>query len=128
MGRTYLLLTATIQPPPGVPALARTDPTLRLGDYLRALRFYAALVGPVFDKVVFAENSGYDLGVLQRAVHESGSSEFVEFVSCYGLDYPTQYGRGYGEMKLVDFAMANSLTLSRLRPADTVWKCTGRYI
>jgi hypothetical protein len=125
---SYLLLSATIQPPLGVPALARTDPSLRLADYVRAIRFYAALAGPVFDKVVFAENSGYNLEPLRRAADESGNGKRVELLSFSGLDHPPQYGRGYGEMKLVDFAMEHAHSFSALRAGDVIWKCTGRYI
>jgi hypothetical protein len=128
MGRSYLLLTATVQPPPGVPALARTDPIQRMRDYVQAVAFYAALAGPVFDKIIFAENSGYDLEPLHEAVHACGKSGAFEFLSFFGLDHPPEHGRGYGEMKLVDFAMEKSRSLSTLCDGDVVWKCTGRYM
>ena len=124
----YLLLTATVTPPPNVPELARTDPAERMGDYVRAMEFYCGLIGPVFDKIVFAENSASDLQPLRRAVEATGKSHLEEFVSCYGLDYPAEYGRGYGEMKLLDFAMANADTLLKAAPSDVIWKCTGRYV
>jgi hypothetical protein len=92
----YLLLTATVTPPPNVPELARTDPAERMGDYVQAMGFYTGLIGPVFDKIVFAENSASDLEPVRDAVEASGVSDRVEFVSCHGLDYPAEYGRGYG--------------------------------
>jgi hypothetical protein len=50
----------------------------------------------------------------------------VEFVSFPGLDHPPQYGRAYGEFKLIDHVMAHS-RLIREAPTAKVWKITGRY-
>jgi hypothetical protein len=126
MSSNVLLLTATIQPPAGMPALARTDPALRLNDYLRTLSFYVGLLGRCFDAIVFAENSASDLSPLRERVRASGAEDRVEFVSFHGLDFPPSYGRGYGEFKLVDHAMAHSAFLGG--DDRVVWKCTGRYL
>src|SRR6202012_4918185 len=42
--------------------------------------------------------------------------------------YPPSCGRGYGETKLMDYAMSHSETLSQLQEDDRVWKMTGRYV
>lgn len=55
-------------------------------------------------------------------------ADSVEFLSFYGLDYPLAYGRGYGEFKLIDHAIANSKLIGAGRFDDVVWKVTGRYI
>jgi hypothetical protein len=125
--RNVLLLSATVRPPSGVPALIRTDPTLRLADYSKALHFYCCLVGKCFDAIVFAENSGFDLSSLQDQAYRDGVGDQVEFLSFNGLDYPASFGRGFGEFRLVDYAMTHSRVL-RDTENSYVWKCTGRYI
>ena len=122
--RQVLLLTATISPPAGMPSLARTDPVQRLQDYTQALHFYLSIAGPVFDGIVFAENSESDLTSLRRLASALGRHQ-IEFVSSRGLDYPLSHGRGYGEFKLVDHAMREA---QLLQGSVIVWKCTGRYI
>lgn len=122
--RNILLLTATITPPEGVPVLTRTDPAQRLKDYAEALRFYLRLVEPTFSSIVFAENSASDISSLRQMVADAGALGRVEFLSFWGLDHPVSYGRGYGEFKLVDYAMQHA---AFLRDDVVVWKCTGRY-
>lgn len=123
--KNVLLLTATVTPPPGVPLLSRVDPAQRLHDYADALRFYLPLIGGTFDSIVFAENSESDISLLKQIVAQAGASDRVEFLSFNGLDHPPSYGRGYGEFKLVDHAMANAVSL---QGEACVWKCTGRYV
>src|SRR3954471_4308953 len=78
-----LILTATITPPPGVPILARTDPQLRLQDYIDALKFYLAVPNHVLDRIIFAENSGSDLSKLRALAEESDKRvEFGSSGSC----------------------------------------------
>ena len=120
-----LLLTATIKPPPGVPALKRTDPAQRMDDYVRAFRYYLGTLGTTFDRIVFVDNSASDLGPLEALIAGSSMSGRVELLSYFGLDYPSPFGRGYGEFKLVDYAMDNA---KFLQGDVVVWKCTGRYI
>lgn len=123
--RNVLLLTATVTPPSGVPALQRTDPAQRLRDYEDAFAFYLPMVGTTFESIVFAENSASDISSLRQMVARSGGdTSRVDFLSFYGLDHPAAYGRGYGEFKLVDHAMNNA---PLLRDDAFVWKCTGRY-
>jgi hypothetical protein len=125
MPRNVLLMTATITPLPGIPALVRTDPKLRLHDYQASLAFYVDLLGSCFDAIVFAENSNSNIAPLVAACPTGRHSDKMEFISFYGLDYPPAYGRGYGDFQLVDYAMENS---KLLLPQDVIWKVTGRYI
>ncbi|APW59052.1 hypothetical protein [Paludisphaera borealis] len=127
MPRNVLLLSATIIPLTGIKSMTRTDPAMRLKDYERALRFYMGLLARSFDSIVFCENSGADLRPLENVAEEAGAGGRVEFVSFQGLDFPPNYGRGFGEFKLVDHAMKHARFL---QPTDdlVVWKCTGRYI
>jgi hypothetical protein len=121
-------MTATITPPANARERVRDDPLLRLRDYEAALRFYVTLLGPGLDRIVFAENSSSDLSSLARICEEAGKRDAVEFISFYGLDYPPEYGRGYGEFRLLDYAMDHSTALGAFGPRDVIWKVTGRYI
>jgi hypothetical protein len=123
-GRHVLLLTATISPKQNQPNLALFNPLDRLADYSEALGFYSSLLAQrVVHKIVFVENSGYDLQPL-KALYPSID---IEWVSFYDLDYSGNYHRGYGEFRLIDNGMEQSIVLSTLSPADHVWKITGRY-
>ncbi|HEX5245081.1 MAG TPA: hypothetical protein VFW23_17615, partial [Tepidisphaeraceae bacterium] len=106
--RRILLMTATIRPPAGARALKVRDPAVRLAEYDSALSFYCGLLGRGIDQIVFAENSEAELEPLRNRVAELGHFAGVEFLSFNGLDYPPQFGRGYGEFKLIDYAMAHS--------------------
>ena len=128
MSDNLLLLTATITPPKGVPSLARLDPDQRRVDYLRAFRFYLDMLGRPLDRIVFVENSASDLADFARVAHEVGAQDRVEFVSFYGLDYPSGYGRAYGEFMLFDHAADHSETLRGAGDDAIVWKMTGRYL
>lgn len=126
MSQNLLLLTATITPPAGVPNLSRTDPVQRMKDYADGLRWYLEGAGEAFDRIVFAENSLSDVSEL-RAIAEALSPGKVEFVSFQGLDHPPAYDRAYGEFKLLDWAMSNSVAIREAPDDAVVWKVTGRY-
>lgn len=120
-----LLITATLNPPANMPSLVRKDPSVRLHDYVSALRFYLSLLGVVIDRIIFAENSNANVDELEAVVcgHESN----VEFLSFDGMDHPASYGRGYAEFKLLDHAMTNSRTVLEASSEAKFWKVTGRY-
>lgn len=124
-----LLITATVTPPPAAIKLGRIDPKARLADYEDALGFYLErLADKVFDAIVFVENSATDVESLKALAGRSGHGDRVEFISFYGLDYPSEYGRAYGEMRLIDHAMAVSTKIRAAAPGEMIWKVTGRYV
>lgn len=123
--KNILLLTSTIKPKTDQPELAIADPEERLKDYWNALEFYAAqLDAGVIDRIVYIDNSGYNLNCLS----EQFTSDRIEWISFYDLDYPRDYHRGYGEFRLVDTAFSRSKTLAEIGESDILWKVTGRYI
>jgi len=126
--QNILLLTATITPRAGVPNLKRTNPAERLQDYAKALSFYLGTLKQSTDGIIFAENSNSDLSSLRALVNELGMSDRVEFIQFDGLDYPNHYDRGYGEFKLLDYAMAHTQLSHLTNQKIIVWKITGRYI
>jgi len=123
--KNILLLTSTIKPNPHQPQLKLVNPKERLEDYRMALVFYTqALTAGIIDGIVFVDNSGFDL----KSLSDDFPSENIEWLSFFGINYPSSYHRGYGEFKLIDYAFSNSSTLQALNEGDTVWKVTGRYI
>lgn len=126
MNQRILLMTSTIQPRAGEPLLARTDPKDRLNDYKKALSFYLTFLGKGIDKIVYVDNSAYDLMPLKELVPDHENR--VEFISYFGLDYDLSFGRGYGEFKLLDYAHKNSKTLLAGDKKDLILKITGRYL
>ena len=126
--RNILLLTATVRPPEGARNLARIDPQLRLADYLAGFEFYLdSLRAGAADAMVFYENSGFDITCFGAMARKHGLQERVECMSRFGLDYPPQYGRGYGEFRLIDRAMKASALIAEAGERAAIWKITGRY-
>ena len=128
MASHVLLLTATVTPPAGVPALARVDVADRRADYRRAFSGYLDLLTNGVDRIVFAENSESDISDLADLASEKGAGDRVEFLSFNGLDYPPRHGRAHGEFRLIDHVVAHSATIRDGDPDQTVWKMTGRYL
>lgn len=123
--KNILLLTSTIQPKPDQPHLKLADPAERLRDYLAALEFQNHLLQRgVVDRIVYVDNSGYDLTPLRTRF----PSPNIEWISFYGLDYDASYHRGYGEFSLIDHGFAHAATLRDMENSDRVWKLTGRYV
>ena len=124
-----LLMTATVTPPPTATNLARTNPVQRLGDYATALKFYVRqLEGGVFDGIVFVDNSASEISPLRALAAASPFASAIELISYPGLDYPPEHGRAYGEMRLIEHAMAESHLIAAAAPDCFVWKATGRYV
>ena len=123
-----LIMTATITPKADVRSLGRKDPALRRKDYEDALWFYGRLVGQCIDRIVFVENSESDLSSLKAIAQQLNIVDDIEFISFPGLDYPQMYGRGYGELSLLDYAMENSQFIRECDVDTPIWKVTGRYI
>ncbi len=121
-----LLMTATITPPKNCPDLARTDPEIRMNDYTNALKFYLDIPSQYCNKIIFAENSDTNLEPLYSSLECNHQEKQIEFISFHrGNSFPPKYGKGYGEMLLIDYAMDNSKMIS---DQDIVWKATGRLI
>ncbi len=114
-----LLLTATIQPGKTT-FVARNDPLVRMEDYRAALRSWLS-VG-VVKRIVFCENSGYDLAQL---VDDSKLFPecVVEFISLYGNECGETRGKGFAEIALIDHALRTSRFLMA---SEVIVKCTGR--
>ncbi len=122
MPRTQvLLLTATIDVN-GMPWVQRADPAVRLADYQWALGKW--LKDKSIFKIVFCENSGYNLNSLIGFCEQNNPlNKEVEFLSFNDNTYPRELGKGYGEIRILDYALQHS----RLIGNETLLvKITGR--
>src|SRR4051794_11775175 len=90
-----LIMTATVLVPPGAP-IVRTDPLIRLRDYQQAFAFYTSFIGRELDRIVFAENTGFDLKTLREIAEARNVTSRVDFVSFQGNKFPPTYGRAFG--------------------------------
>ena len=112
-----LLITATVTPPRDAIKLARSNPADRLGDYLTAFRFYMKKMDQgVFDSIVFTENSDSNITDLKAISLSAKRPMAIEFISFNGLDYPSHYGRAFGEMRLIDYACSVLRSSARRLP------------
>lgn len=118
VSRLVLLLTATIDPGQ-TPMVARRDSQTRLNDYCEALRIW---LGSGVRTIVFVENSGHDLSVLEKIAAEHPKVR-TEFISLATNAAAGRLGKGYGELTMIEAAFLLSPTL---RHAQHVAKCTGR--
>lgn len=118
-----LLLTACVNPG-NVPYVARRDPDKRLNDYINSLKYWLHL--PSIMNIVFCENSGFDLSDIQEAIRINNPyHKKVEALSFYGQPVHPEYGKGYGEMKIINYALEHS---NIIKESNIVLKVTGRLI
>jgi hypothetical protein len=100
-----------------------------MNDYVGAFKYYLQLLEDrVVSSIVFAENSNSDISKIRELAELSPMREQVELLSFDGLHYPTENGRGYGEMRLIDYAMQQSKIIAAAGNSTMVWKITGRYV
>lgn len=117
------LLTACIDPA-NVYSVARRDPQTRLNDYLQSFKYILHLPG--IANIVFCENSGADLSEIREVVRlHNPYHKNVEILSFYGQPDHPEYGKGYGEMRIIDYALNHS---KNIQESTMVMKITGRLI
>jgi hypothetical protein len=117
-----LVLHATVDVR-GVVFVKRVDPRERFEDYRQALGQWVKRDD--FDKLIFVENSGYDISELREIVDQSPlSKDSVEFLSFDGQDFSRELGKGYGETLNFQHVLDNSKILSE---DDRLVRSNGRY-
>ncbi|VXD12899.1 hypothetical protein [Planktothrix paucivesiculata] len=121
MNDIVLLLTATIDIK-GMPKAYPSDPQIRQEDYFQTLKYYINH-HPKIQKILFVENSGWSLEIVQKATSENPYNKEVEFISIDGNNFPRSYGKGYGEISLIDQGFKQS---KLIQEADYIAKITGR--
>lgn len=125
MNQYLLVMTACIDPSAGQYPLTRADPNVRLEDYKAALRYWLAFPDARIQKLLFIENSGYQLDTLKTiAAEENPRNKEVEFVSLNCNWYPPGGHYGYAELRMLDLGLRES----RLRASTThMVKISGRF-
>ena len=113
-----ILLTACINPA-GMSKTVLQDKDVRLAQYKRALDYYLKTAE---NKIVFVENTGYDISDEYQEYIRKGRLEVLAF---NGNSYDTRLGKGYGEALIIAYGLRNSKLLSS---ASDVVKITGRLI
>lgn len=114
-----LLLTATIDVA-DTPFVTRRDPASRAADYGRALSFYVQ--NPQVQHIVFCENSGADLGFLEKLTQRNG--KHVEFMSAPRDSMTSSRGKGFGELSILEHVIRHS---NAAHLGMRFLKVTGRY-
>jgi len=124
--KNYLLMTATVTPPTGEFTTSQADPSLRLNDYIETFEFYLSDKIPIIDGIIFVDNSNHPLTKLKKIKDDYQKAKQLEILSFYGLDYPIDYNKGYGELKLMEYAFEQSQLIKGMTDDDHLWKVTGR--
>lgn len=116
MARYTILLTACINPN-GMSFTFLQDVVEREKQYIKAINYY---LEHTKYNVVFCNNSGEDIS----GKIKSKTNRF-ECLAFYGNDYDRELGKGYGEMLILKYALANSQFIKK---TDYIIKITGRLI
>lgn len=127
MQRLPILMTASVSTR-GMKGACFTD-TEREEMYLGALTYYATQILPIHheQRIVFAENSGWDLQALAKKLAERVEGcdlSRIEFVSLAPERFDITRGKGYNEMLLINETVQRSETIAA---AGGFFKVTGRY-
>lgn len=118
MKESVILLTACINPN-GMAYTALQDKDVRLRQYKEALDWYLLHVQ---NKIVFVENTGYDISPMYEEAIAIGRLEVLTF---QGNDFDKSRGKGYGEALIIKHALDNS---KFLKENVIIIKVTGRLI
>jgi hypothetical protein len=108
-----ILLTGTIKPSI-VYSLKRTDPNQRERDYYTAISEWLQFKIPV----VFCENSNYYSVLIKNL-----ESPYFEFIQYSDSDDLSSRGKGFGEARIMEYAMKKSRIISE---HEYIIKVTGR--
>lgn len=116
-----VLMTATVNPR-GMVRTVVSDPDIRLREYHAVIRDATSQLPGL--PIVVCDNSGR--GVEQVAQGEAPVSwlDQVQFISFDDHEEAVRRGKGYGELGIIEYALANVPAVSA---ANLVVKVTGRY-
>jgi hypothetical protein len=114
-----ILLTATIDPKDMV-LLKRNDPLVRQNDHINALRKW---IETECSSIVFCENSGYKIDEITNIMKQCGTMK-TEVLQFNGQDFPKKFGKGYGGLLIIKYAIQHS---NLIKDSDYVIKVSGRY-
>jgi hypothetical protein len=111
-----IFLTGCINPN-GMAFTALQDPDIRREQYIATIKFYLQHTDK---RILFVENSNNDISAwFENEIHNHD----VEIITFDGNNYDKLLGKGYGEMLIIEYALAHSVFI---READFIFKITGR--
>lgn len=119
------IVTGTIKPGLDMKNLIISNEEERLQQYISALRHL--INSGAFRKIIFCENSNYNLEAFELLKKEAKNQETeLEVLSFQGdLKQASIHGKGYGEGEIMDYVFENSRLL---RNESYFIKLTGRLI
>jgi hypothetical protein len=116
-----IILTACIKPI-NMPFLERTSEIDRLDDYKKT--FVRWCQNKFADKIIFIENSGYDLSFFHET-SKNFPNKTIEIISSnLNNTFEKSLGKGYGEYLCLKEIFKNSKIVNN---TDYYFKITGRY-
>ena len=89
-----LILTCTIDPK-GMPNLVRNNVEDRLNDYKKSFNFWIS--NKLLKKIIFIENSGYDISYFQNLANNIKNKKIEIISSNLNNTYDKNLGKGYGQ-------------------------------
>lgn len=118
--KNFVLVMSAAVDPNGMTGLSSPESLKnREQQYIDTLKFYVQC--QAIEKILFVENSNWDLGRLKSAVNNSPK---VTWLSLDLNNYPREYGKGYGEMLLMDRA---AVFVRDEMKETLIYKVTGRF-
>ncbi len=117
------IITGTISPSKEVGQLVLKDTTERLKQYEECIKFF--IYSEAFDKIIFCDNSDYDMKKMEYLVEEAKSKGIeLELMSFLGDAQGVKvHGKGYGEGEIMRYIFDYSKYMNR---EDFFVKITGR--
>ena len=117
-----IILTACIKTVSMLPFLERTSVKDRINDYKETFNKWCQ--NEFTDKIIFIENSGYDLSFFNEKSKEFPNKK-IEIISAnLNNSYPKELGKGYGDFLCLKEVFSKSKIVSE---TDFFCKITGRY-
>jgi hypothetical protein len=115
-----LLLTGCVDPG-STPFLKLRDSGSRLADYERSIERW--IDDSDFRAIVFCENSGYEHSYAPLVERAQAKGKNLEVLVFKGNKGAQEYGKGYGEGEIIEYALGHSVLLAE---SPSFYKVTGR--
>lgn len=119
MKRYTILLTACINPN-GMAMTVLQDVEERKKQYINAINFYLKSTDMA---ICICENTNEQLQ--QYFTNDHKFNDRLEFLIFDGNNYKNDYGKGYGEMQIIQYAILHSKLIAK---SDIIIKITGRLM
>ena len=113
--KIIILLTATVNPN-GMINTKLQDPIIRKEQYIEAVKYY--LNNSIYS-IVLCENSNYNFDELKSKYYK----DRLEILTFKGNNFPKIYGKSFGEIEIIEYALNNSKFLQQ---TNCFCKITGR--